>query len=222
LEETIKKRSPLWYELPILFAIVGGVIAYFKIKKDDPKKAKRCIYVGIIFSVPVVFGIGMAIMGGVVLGTTNPFYVISSGSMYPELQVFDVAVIQANDPFESVKVGDIIVFYRPEDHARIIIARADTIISEDPFTVRTKGDANPASIPGTDFPITEEEYIGKVAYVIPEAGYITRILSPPINYIFSVMQFVIFFIPIALHIKFRRENKRSSNTKDEKSNGDSG
>ncbi len=132
----------------------------------------------------VVVGVLIIWMGlRVVFGTENPFYVVSSGSMVPELLVFDVLVVQGNDPFESVIVGDIIVFDRPSDHDRVIVHRVAAITNEDPFTIRTKGDANPASIPGTDFPITEEEFIGKVAYVIPQVGYVTRILTPPINYI---------------------------------------
>ena len=119
----------------------------------------------------------------VVFGTQNPFYVVSSGSMVPVLEVFDVLVVQGNHPFEEVKVGDIIVFDRPSGHDRVIVHRVASIIDEDPKTIRTKGDANPASIPGTDYPITEEEYIGVVAYVIPQVGYVTRILQPPINYI---------------------------------------
>ncbi len=119
----------------------------------------------------------------IIFGTQNPFFVVSSGSMVPELEVYDVLVVQGNTPFEEIKVGDIIVFDRPSGHDRVIVHRVAAIIDEDPFTLRTKGDANPASIPGTDFPITEEEYIGQVEYVIPQVGYITRILSPPINYI---------------------------------------
>ena len=118
-----------------------------------------------------------------IFGTQNPFFVVSSGSMVPELEVFDVLVVQGNTPFEEVKVGDIIVFDRPSGHDRVIVHRVVAIIDEGPLTLRTKGDANPASIPGTEFPITEEEYIGQVEYVIPQVGYITRILSPPINYI---------------------------------------
>ena len=119
----------------------------------------------------------------IIFGTENPFFVVSSGSMVPELEVYDVLIVQGNIPFEEIKVGDIIVFDRPSGHDRVIVHRVVAIIDEDPFTLRTKGDANPASIPGTDFPITEEEYIGQVEYVIPQVGYITRILSPPINYI---------------------------------------
>ena len=132
----------------------------------------------------VVIGVLIIWMGlRVVFGTENPFYVVSSGSMIPELQVFDVLVVQGNDPFESVKIGDVIVFDRPQGQDRVIVHRVAAIIDEDPRTIRTKGDANPTSIPGTDFPITEEEYIGKVQYVIPQVGYVTRVLTPPINYI---------------------------------------
>lgn len=122
-----------------------------------------------------------------IFGTSNPFYVVSSGSMVPKLQVFDVLVVQGHDPFETVEVGDVIVFNRPSGHDRVIVHRVVSIIDDDPLTIRTKGDANPASIPGTDFPITEEEYIGKVAHIIPQVGYITRILAPPINYIIIVI-----------------------------------
>jgi len=119
----------------------------------------------------------------VIFGTQNPFYVVSSGSMIPELQVYDVLVVQGNEPFEDIDVGDIIVFNRPSGHDRVIVHRVASIIEDDPKTIRTKGDANPSSIAGTDYPITEEEYIGKVAYVIPQIGFITRILMPPVNYV---------------------------------------
>ena len=147
----------------------------------------------------VVVGVLIIWMGlRVVFGTENPFYVVSSGSMIPELQVFDVLVVQGNDPFDSVEIGDVIVFDRPSDHDRVIVHRVAAIINEDPYTIRTKGDANPASIPGTDFPITEEEFIGKVAYVIPQVGYVTRILTPPINYIIIA---IIIAVMIAKQVK---------------------
>ncbi len=51
----VKRRSSFWFLLPILFNVVGGVIAFFIIKEDDPKKAKNCLYLGIILAaIPVV------------------------------------------------------------------------------------------------------------------------------------------------------------------------
>jgi len=120
-------------------------------------------------------------------GTENPFYVVASGSMIPELQVYDVLVVQGHVPFEDIKIGDIIVFDRPTGHDRVIVHRVVSITDDNPKTVRTKGDNNVASIPGTDFPITEKEYIGKVEYKIPQIGYVTQILKPPTNYILIVL-----------------------------------
>ena len=116
-------------------------------------------------------------------GAQNPFYVVSSGSMYPELAMHDIIVISGHMLFEDVKVGDIIVFDRPKDHDRVIVHRVVAVVDDDPKTLRTKGDNNQRSMVGTDYPITEKEYIGTVVYVVPQVGFITQILQPPINYI---------------------------------------
>ena len=123
----------------------------------------------------------------VYFGASNPFYVVSSGSMYPELKMFDIIVITGHKAFEDVKIGDIIVFDRPKDHDKVIVHRVVAVVDDDPRTLRTKGDNNQSSIPGTDFPITEKEYTGTVVHVIPQVGYITKILQPPINYIIIVV-----------------------------------
>lgn len=147
--------------------------------------AKRSISKGVIKDI-VIVGVGVLVIWiglQVAFGTQNPFYVVASGSMIPVLQVYDVLIVQGHEPFEDIEVGDIIVFNRPSDHNRVIVHRVASIIDDDPKTIRTKGDANPASIPGTDFPITKEEYIGKVAHTIPQVGYVTQLLKPPINYV---------------------------------------
>ena len=120
-------------------------------------------------------------------GAQNPFYVVSSGSMYPELAMYDIIVISGHALFEDVKIGDIIVFDRPKDHNKVIVHRVVAVVDDDPLTLRTKGDNNQNSIVGTDYPITEEEYKGTVVHVIPQVGYITKILQPPINYIIIVV-----------------------------------
>ena len=116
-------------------------------------------------------------------GAQNPFYVVSSGSMYPELAMYDIIVISGHILFDDVKIGDIIVFDKPKDHSKVIVHRIVAVVDDDPRTLRAKGDNNQQSIVGTDYPITNEEYIGKVVYVIPQVGFITKILQPPINYI---------------------------------------
>ncbi|MEW6605157.1 MAG: signal peptidase I, partial [Thermoproteota archaeon] len=60
-------------------------------------------------------------------------------------------------------------------------------------TVRTKGDNNPAPIPGTDYPIREDDYIGRVVYVVPGIGVVTKVISPPVNYIIIAIILAILF-----------------------------
>ena len=43
-------RSRLWYILPAVTSIIGGIIAYFVLRKDDPENAKNCLWLGIILS----------------------------------------------------------------------------------------------------------------------------------------------------------------------------
>ncbi len=162
----------------------------------------------------IIVAIGIAIIWvglRVVFGTENPFYVVSSGSMVPNLNVFDVIVVQGNVPFDQLKIGDIIVFNRPDGHDRVIVHRVAEFLSTNPLIIRTKGDANPGSIPGTDYPITKQDYIGKVVYVIPQIGYVTRILTPPINYI------IIAVIIGIMIVKQLGKNKDGSNASSDKS-----
>ena len=170
--------------------------------------AKKIITNGLIRDIIVVAVavFVIALILHIALGAGNPFYVVASGSMIPELQVYDVIIVQGDCfdlwgilnqddcvrfdwyiQFEDIAIGDIIVFDRPSDHNRVIVHRVVSIIEDDPKTIRTQGDANPGSIPGTDFPITQEEHIGKVIEVIPQVGYITQLIKPPVNYVIIVI-----------------------------------
>ena len=51
----IRRRSSLWFLLPIMFNIFGGVVAYFVIRDDDPKRARSCLLLGaILATIPVI------------------------------------------------------------------------------------------------------------------------------------------------------------------------
>lgn len=167
----------------------------------------------------VVVGIAIIWIGlRVTFGTENPFYVVSSGSMVPNLNVFDVIVVNGNDQFDKLKLGDIIVFHAAAED-KVIVHRVAQILSEDPRIIRTKGDANPGSIPGVDFPIAKQNYIGKVVYVIPQIGYVTRILTPPINYIIIA---VIVGIMIVKQFGKKGEGEGVGFKPDDKPEGDAG
>jgi signal peptidase I len=162
----------------------------------------------------VIVVIGVAIIWlalRVVFDTGNPFYVVSSGSMVPNLNVNDILVVRDGNSFQDLKVGDIIVFDRPDGADRVIVHRVAEIFDDSEGNhqiIRTKGDANDGSIPGTDFPIREDDYIGKVAYVIPGAGVVTKILSPPVNYIIIA---AIIALMVVTQISKRKNNNNKNN-----------
>ena len=56
-----KSKSNVWFLLPIFFGIFGGIIAFFILRHDDPRKAKNCLYLGIILMViGIIFNIIIA------------------------------------------------------------------------------------------------------------------------------------------------------------------
>jgi len=172
--------------------------------------AKRSVSKGVIKDIAIV-GVGVLVIWiglQAAFGTQNPFYVVASGSMIPELKVYDVLIVQGHEPFDDIQISDIIVFNRPSDHDRVIVHRVVSVIDYEPKTLRTKGDANPASIPGTDFPITEEEYIGKVVYTLPQVGYVTQLLKPPVNYV--IIALVIGVMIVKQMAKKKKEKETTS------------
>ena len=46
-----KSRSNAWFLLPIFFGVLGGIIAFFILRHDDPRKAKNCLYLGLVLMV---------------------------------------------------------------------------------------------------------------------------------------------------------------------------
>jgi len=56
-----KPRSNAWFLLPIFFGVIGGIIAFFILRHDDPRKARNCLYLGIVFMIiGIIFNILIA------------------------------------------------------------------------------------------------------------------------------------------------------------------
>ena len=56
-----KTRSNAWFLLPIFLGMIGGIIAFFVLRQDDPQKAKNCLYLGIVFMLlGIIFNIMIA------------------------------------------------------------------------------------------------------------------------------------------------------------------
>jgi signal peptidase I len=104
----------------------------------------------------------------------NSTLIMISSSMSPNLRQND-GVIVGHIPFNSLKIGDIIAFktYGTDasgNHSTIVHRVAQIVTENGQRIIRAKGDANPDSIPGVDYPIFQRNYIGKVVYIIPQLG----------------------------------------------------
>ena len=126
--------------------------------------------------------------------------VVVSESMEPALNTGDIVIIgQSNSAytsFKDVKVGDIIAFEGPgktESSRDKIIVHRVVQITNSPYgdtIIITKGDANPYPIQFVDFPITNDDYVGRVDHIIPYLGLVlmyidilVRVALPPALYI---------------------------------------
>lgn len=52
-----KPRSNWWFLLPIILGIIGGIIAFFVLRHDDPKKAKNCLCLSLVLTFSLIGGI---------------------------------------------------------------------------------------------------------------------------------------------------------------------
>lgn len=130
-----------------------------------------------------------------------PFFVIYSDTMSPALKVNDLIIIGDGNMFNFTHVGEIIVFNKPAGEDRVIVHRISEITSENgKRIIITKGDASPVSIPGVDFPINSQNFIGRVKFVVPEVGIL---FIPPINYI--LLAGVVSAVGLTIYIYGRRK-----------------
>jgi signal peptidase I len=161
-------------------------------------------------------------------GQGSKFYVVFSESMIPSINTGDIVIVAKEDQetissFNNLKIGDVIVFEprvstKPDNEPDRMIVHRVVAIETDPNgtrLIKAKGDANPNSIPGVDFPITIENYIGRVTQVIHHLGVllmyvdlIARVLVHPIFY--GILGSIIGII-LVLEIRKRQIFLRSLN-----------
>lgn len=175
-------------------------------KVDGRRLLKAATYVGILV-------VGMAVVWfgfRIALGTQTPFFVVSSRSMLPTLQIGDIIVVQDGGTFQTLRVGDIIVFERPGTHEIVIVHRIYRVNEVDgERRIETKGDNNPSP---DSWVVKEADYIGKVVFTIPQLGYLTTWLTPPLNYVIIAAILAVIFLT-ELYSKEKRNEPPAENAR---------
>lgn len=122
-------------------------------------KKSHVIEIAIILTLAGLF---LAYLRPVQIGGDTLFMVVYGGSMQPEINGGDLAIVKNVDPREIV-VGEVITFYTD---GKFVTHRVVDVL---PNGFVTKGDANNA--PDID-PVYSNNVIGKVVFVVPYFGYV--------------------------------------------------
>lgn len=107
------------------------------------------------------------------------FFEVATGSMANTIEIGDVVIVKLA---KDVNEGDIIVYQDGEDFIthRLVEKNGDNLVA--------KGDANNSE----DKPITQEQILGKVIYIIPKLGVWRKIfLSPEVIGLILLLLFLL-------------------------------
>lgn len=120
----------------------------------------------------ISFGATVCLLAVVIYLTSGLFtyYAITIGSesMQPKLDKGDITIVKKTKDYESIKVGDILVY---EKENRVVVHRVTSVDNEyGRYVYTTKGDANNAK---DGYFIYQEEVIGIVKFKIKYLGYPT-------------------------------------------------
>ena len=124
---------------------------------------------------------------------------VQSGSMEPEIPTYSYCLISTRYDYDSLQVGDIIVYDRPYDHMQVV-HRIIAILDEG---VLTKGDANPMD---DGILLTEGDIVGVYLGHIPGVGRITSLVRTPVGIGIILVAVVLLLLSDA-----RSQKKQDSN-----------
>lgn len=146
-----------------------------------------------------------------IFNTSTPFFVVSSRSMVPVLDVGDIIIVNGNVDYEELYVGNIIVFNMPPRNERVIVHRIDQIIIDrNEIGLITKGDNN---IRIDSWIVNNENYIGKVIYHIPNIGHLAIWLAPPINYyLIAAVLIIMIYLEVNKNKEKNKETEKNEST----------
>lgn len=123
----------------------------------------------------------------------------TTGSMAPTIPAYSLCLIDTHVDYDSLQVGDIVVYDRPYDHMQVI----HRIVAVLPDGIITKGDANPVD---DDILLTEADITGVYLCHIPGAGLAANLIRTPVGIGIILAAVVLLFISDA-----RSQEKKAGN-----------
>ena len=148
------------------FFIKYNTYSFFKKRdKDIPiSYIKKRVYIEVPLLAVIVFMLAYFVSG------FFRYYAISiaTGSMYPNINVGDVVIVDQHKDYKDLKIGDVIAY----KYGKVVIVHrlSDIIVIGDDYYFYTKGDNNEKK---DNYIIYPDTIIGDVKVKIPYIGYPT-------------------------------------------------
>ena len=127
-------------------------------------------------------------------------YTVVSGSMEPTFSTGDFIFVETS-PIEEIESGDVVTFTREEEfvtHRAIEITDTGLV---------TQGDANNIADQGK---VTEDNYIGELALIVPYFGYVVVATQQPI--VLGGLVALLGLYYILTYVKSSKEEKQKAKT----------
>jgi signal peptidase I len=141
-----------------------------------PASASKAIFYVLII---VFIVVAAQLVVGSAFGS-SPVYVVVSSSMVPTLEKGDLVITQGV-PFDSIQVGQVIIYQQPTGSGTCPNPSGETIVHR-VVTVTPQG------------LITPECVNGKVILAVPYLGLISMIIPPPFNYILVILILIFVYL----------------------------
>lgn len=142
--------------------------------KLDEIREKRSFQEFYFLAIALLLAFGTLQTTGSVLETEKPVVTVVSCSMYPELNVGDLVVVQGED-FSEIEERDVVVY----DVDKMPIPVVHRVIEKQKNSLETQGDNNPGQL---DFEknVTPEQIHGTQLFTVPRIGLV-KILAMDIT-----------------------------------------
>ncbi len=189
----------------------------------NPKKKKFDLIKNILFYVLAFLLAGYLLVDIIAPEKTVSIFgvksfVIVSDSMEPTINVSDAVVVMKINP-DKLLPGDIITFeaYLPDLGQRAYVTHyiGEIIPDGDGYIFKTNGEGVTefdqwTDEDGLDVEITEEDIIGIVAFKIPKAGHVFKIIQDPV-----MLGLIVINVGIIIYIiHYIRKNKTKESDKE--------
>lgn len=136
-----------------------------------------------------------------ILGYT--YFEVASGSMSPTINKNDVIIVEIDSKY---KEEDVVTYFINGDFITHRVKKINVT------SIVTKGDANNTK----DALVNKENVLGKVVYVIPQAGVWKKTLMTPKVFILLITTFILFSFTFSYNSKDKRKKLKMIKEKKEK------